>query len=532
MPAGAAQQSNFPVATNTDPDTSMGSRTSLYGSLYMNGTTDPVLSRIWFDHQRSSGRKESATLDLGDGSGSTTTVSGRDWYFGNESSEIIYGDSTDYDPKGWVLDMFPEEIGPDGWRDHLARLRLGEGGDHPATTAATATTADDTTAATAATTSTSTSGDSNGPPLNTYIDRGTRAVQLNANLYSPSTDLFATVVALFEFTAGGAVVPALRVRVYKRVNYDDHKTWVLLMLDLAVLLFFLRMTWIEAQEIRKIWRDDNDRLEAIAARAAASSMRLGRRRRNRTGRRKQKKKAVGGGAAGMVQGAGSTSSGGGAPDGGATRGNSKDGKKSSGGGRFSSVAAFSSKMRGMAATAATAASKIADLTGDGDASEDDSDDEDAEAERRRDRDEEDDKFNSRSCFDRSRRVANTYMMDLWNTVDLLTLGVYYGSIGWRLTQFFDPIRKASIATLNAEWVQLNKQSQNYSVANKMYGVVVLLSLFQMLKFAAMSTKVNLMWLTVHRAISQLGIFLVFFCTICSEFSGPGCCCCCCCCCLW
>ena len=46
-----------------------------------------------------------------------------------------------------------------------------------------------------------------------------------------------------------------------------------------------------------------------------------------------------------------------------------------------------------------------------------------------------------------------------------------------------------------------------------YGVVVLLCLFQVLKFAAMSTKVNLMWLTVHRAMQQIGIFLSFFTTI-------------------
>jgi type IV secretory pathway TrbL component len=115
-----------------------------------------------------------------------------------------------------------------------------------------------------------------------------------------------------------------------------------------------------------------------------------------------------------------------------------------------------------------------------------------------------------------------------------------------MKQFLDPIRKKKLYELNLEFYQLNKQSQNYAIASKMYGVVVLLCLFQgkyknltfqiilhlhffffcfflffsvfffffqVLKFAAMSTKVNLMWLTVHRAILQLGIFLSFFCTI-------------------
>ena len=81
----------------------------------------------------------------------------------------------------------------------------------------------------------------------------------------------------------------------------------------------------------------------------------------------------------------------------------------------------------------------------------------------------------------------------------LSQGTYFGSIAYRFLQFLDPIRKKKIEELNVEFYLLNIQAQNYGLASKLYGLVVLLSLFQVLKFAAMSTKVNLMWLTVHRA---------------------------------
>ena len=45
----------------------------------------------------------------------------------------------------------------------------------------------------------------------------------------------------------------------------------------------------------------------------------------------------------------------------------------------------------------------------------------------------------------------------------------------RFFSMFDFIRY-HLTTLNLEFYQINKQSQNYGVANKMYGVVVLLCL--------------------------------------------------------
>jgi hypothetical protein len=64
----------------------------------------------------------------------------------------------------------------------------------------------------------------------------------------------------FEFTAGGDIVPSLRVRVYKRVNYDDHQTWVLLILDLLVLLFFVRYLFIEVKEYQNLWMIDQNNI--------------------------------------------------------------------------------------------------------------------------------------------------------------------------------------------------------------------------------------------------------------------------------
>ena len=228
------------------------------------------------------------------------------------------------------------------------------------------------------------------------------------------SSFFVKVLALFEFTAGGDIIPSLRVRVYKRVNYDDHKTWVLLILDLLVLLFFIRYLFIEVKEFQSLWMIDQNKINAQLLKYEE----------HRNAMRRSRKR-------------GDTSS------------------------------------------------STIDL---------------------------EPAINTSKCS-RIKRVAYAYTADLWNFVDLCSLGIYFGSIGWRFLQFLDPIRKYQLDQLNLEFYQLNKQSQSYAIANKMYGVVVLLCLFQVLKFAAMSTKVNLMWLTIHRSVLQLGIFLSFFITV-------------------
>lgn len=179
------------------------------------------------------------------------------------------------------------------------------------------------------------------------------------------------------------------MRVYKRVNYDDHQTWVLLILDLLVLLLFVRYLLIEVKEYQNLWMIDQNNIneQLLQYEAHKNAMRRSRKRGHRT----------------------------------------------------------------------TAHELAPTLPTD--------------------------------VCSRIRRVTFHYTADLWNTVDLLSLGLYFGSLGWRFLQFLDPVRKYHLTTLNMEFYQINKQSQNYSVANKMYGVVVLLCLFQVLKFAAMSTKV-------------------------------------------
>ena len=72
--------------------------------MWLQNTTHPILSHIWFDQQT------------------------KDYLFGNHSAEIVYGDSTDYDPTGWILDLSPDEMGPVEWTDAMARLKNGDGG--------------------------------------------------------------------------------------------------------------------------------------------------------------------------------------------------------------------------------------------------------------------------------------------------------------------------------------------------------------------------------------------------------------------
>jgi hypothetical protein len=153
-------------------------------STWLNNTKDPILSKIWFDHQKS--------------------LSGIDSAFGNASAELVFGDSTDYDATGWVLDLSPVDIGPKEWIDAMTRLKNGDkkgpegkynqkrtiiasGGIIPATTDSSfpsITEEDSTNFAT---------GSSTYQQSNKYIDRSTRAVTLNCNLYNPSSNLFVTV---------------------------------------------------------------------------------------------------------------------------------------------------------------------------------------------------------------------------------------------------------------------------------------------------------------------------------------------------
>ena len=43
----------------------------------------------------------------------------------------MFGDSTDYDATGWVLDIDPETTGPSEWMNYMARLKYGDGKGAP-----------------------------------------------------------------------------------------------------------------------------------------------------------------------------------------------------------------------------------------------------------------------------------------------------------------------------------------------------------------------------------------------------------------
>ena len=78
-------------------------------------------------------------------------------------------------------------------------------------------------------------------------------------------------------------MPSLRVRVYKRVNYDDHQTWVLLILDLLVLLFFVRYLFIEVKEYQNLWMIDQNNIneQLLQYEAHKNAMRRSRKRGHR-----------------------------------------------------------------------------------------------------------------------------------------------------------------------------------------------------------------------------------------------------------
>ena len=71
-----------------------------------------------------------------------------------------------------------------------------------------------------------------------YIDKQTRAVIVDFNLYLPNTDNFVASIVLFEFTAGGAVIPTLKIKPWSRINYDDYSQWVPAFLEIALFAFY------------------------------------------------------------------------------------------------------------------------------------------------------------------------------------------------------------------------------------------------------------------------------------------------------
>ena len=86
---------------------------------------------------------------------------------------ILLGQSVTYDASGWIMDFKIDTYTRQSWALTMRQLRYLK-----------------------------------------YIDQHTRAVIIDFNVYLPNTDSFISCNVLFEFTAGGAVIPHLKMKSY------------------------------------------------------------------------------------------------------------------------------------------------------------------------------------------------------------------------------------------------------------------------------------------------------------------------------
>jgi hypothetical protein len=112
-------------------------------------------------------------------------------------TSYLYGQSVKYDGSGWINDIDISSFSRQKWGTLVSQMRASN-----------------------------------------YIDKQTRAVIVDFNLYLPNTDNFVASIVLFEFTAGGAVIPTLKIKPWSRINYDDYSQWVPAFLEIALCAFY------------------------------------------------------------------------------------------------------------------------------------------------------------------------------------------------------------------------------------------------------------------------------------------------------
>ena len=102
----------------------------------------------------------------------------------------------------------------------------------------------------------------------TWIDRSTRALFVEFNLYNPNTDLFAVFRAVVEFLPSGHIVPSYSIiclpllrpaRVYRALAVGDDfttkTTAALTVLEAILYVYILVLLWFELRELCKYgWR--------------------------------------------------------------------------------------------------------------------------------------------------------------------------------------------------------------------------------------------------------------------------------------
>ena len=156
-------------------------------------------------------QKASEWLSLPTGHGATKIP--MPTYFEGSPPETIWGGGGDlfgrsvvYDDSGWIIDVNVTDFDRESWSLSLRQMRQGK-----------------------------------------YIDTRTRAVVVDFNVYVSNINTFIATVVLFEFTAGGAVLPTLKIKPWFRSNYDDTNQWTGLFMEFLLLLFNVYYFWSEWQ---------------------------------------------------------------------------------------------------------------------------------------------------------------------------------------------------------------------------------------------------------------------------------------------
>ena len=101
-----------------------------------------------------------------------------------------------------------------------------------------------------------------------------------------------------------------------------------------------------------------------------------------------------------------------------------------------------------------------------------------------------------------------FFSDFWNLLEACLLAVYLASVVQRIILFLDPVRRLPLPW--KEQVDLFSRGEQYARAFKLDGTLTLLIMLKTLKYAGLSTRFNLMRLTLVRSYPVLIIYSTIF----------------------
>ena len=97
-----------------------------------------------------------------------------------------------------------------------------------------------------------------------------------------------------------------------------------------------------------------------------------------------------------------------------------------------------------------------------------------------------------------------FLSDFWNIIEVVLLGVYIASVAQRFILFSDSVRRLPLPWLNH--VSLFARGEQYARAFKLDGILTLMVMIKTLKYAGLSTRFNLMRLTLVQSSPILVIY--------------------------